>query len=74
MSRLIVSLRRFGRAARKIRGNSGTYVPETDQTAQTDRDIEKQSKFTPFSGRKLTTPHPELTSRPDQGRLKGLVA
>jgi hypothetical protein len=57
-----------------MRVNSGPYAPETDQTAQTDRGIEKQRKFALFPGQKLTTPQSELTSGPDHGRCKGLVA
>jgi hypothetical protein len=74
MSRPIACVRRAGLAARKKRVNSGAYVPETDQTAQTDRSIENQRKFALLPGQKLTTPHPELTSEPDHGRVKALVA
>ncbi len=47
----------------------GTYDSKTDQTAQSDQRIENEWRFVPSPGWKLTTPHLELTSGPDQGGL-----
>jgi len=60
--------------AREIRVDSRPYVSKTDQTAQTDRRIENQGRFAPPLGRKLTTRHSKLTSRPDHGGLAGASA
>lgn len=65
MSRLTALARRSGLTTRVSRINSRAYGSKTDQTAQTDRGIEKQRKFAPRRGRKLTTPYSELTSGPD---------
>ena len=67
MSRPIAFARHLGLVARKLRVNSGPLVSKTDQTAQTDRRIENEGRFMPSPGRKLTSPHSELTSGPDQG-------
>jgi hypothetical protein len=74
MSRLIAFARRLSPSARGIRVNSGPYVSETDQTAQTDRRVENQRKFAAPLGRKQTPRHSELTSGPDHSGLVGASA
>jgi hypothetical protein len=74
MNRSIASARSLDPAAREIHVNPGPHVPETDQTAQTDQDIETQRKFALIPGRKLTIAHSELTSGPDHDRFRGLAA
>jgi hypothetical protein len=42
---------------------AGTYDSKTDQTAQTDQDIENAEEFGTRFGPELTSSHPKLTSR-----------
>jgi hypothetical protein len=73
MSRPIAFALCRGPVARETRVHSGPCVSNTDQTAQTDRRVENQRKFAAPLGRKLTARHSKLTSRPDHGRLAGVL-
>jgi hypothetical protein len=73
MSRPIAFALCPGPVACETRVESGPYASKTDQTAQTDRAVENQRKFAASLGRKLTALHSKLTSRPDHGRLAGVL-
>ena len=73
MSRPIGFADCFGPVAREIHVDWGPYVSKTDQTDQTDQRAENEGEFALPLGRKLTARHSKLTSRPEHGRLAGVL-